>query len=96
MMDGRIVRFTDPTCEREMKKPRWFVARWWKGKTISCTLLLTQGAARGKTAEQLAAEQKAEEESIIGQLGLTEHVDKAKNMANSAMETVKGFFPWGK
>ncbi|KAF8356654.1 hypothetical protein PRIPAC_91649 [Pristionchus pacificus] len=52
------------------------------------------GAVR-KTPEQLAAE-KAREESIIGQLGMTEHVDKAKATLTSAFETVKGFLPFGK
>ena len=38
----------------------------------------------------------AEDDSIIGQLGLTEQVEKAKTMATGAFETVKGFFPFGK
>jgi len=54
------------------------------------------GAARKKTPEELAAEMNQEDDSLIGQLGLTEHVDKAKTAVNSALETVKGFFPFGK
>ena len=54
------------------------------------------GAARKKTPEELAAEMNAEDDSIIGQLGLTEHVDKAKTAVTSAFETVKGFLPFGK
>lgn len=53
------------------------------------------GAVR-KTPEQLAAEQAAEEDSIIGQLGLTEHVEKAKTAMNSAVTSIKGFLPFGK
>lgn len=48
-----------------------------------------------KTPDQLAAEM-AEEDSLIGQLGLTEHVEKAKTAVNSALDTVKGFLPFGK
>ncbi|CAJ0564292.1 unnamed protein product, partial [Mesorhabditis spiculigera] len=54
------------------------------------------GAARKKTPEELAAEMHAEDDSIIGQLGLTEHVDKAKATVNGAFEMVKGFLPFGK
>lgn len=54
------------------------------------------GAARKKTPEELAAEMNAEDDSIIGQLGLTEQVEKAKTAVNSAFDTVKGFFPFGK
>jgi len=54
------------------------------------------GAARKKTPEELAAEMNAEDDSIIGQLGLTEHVEKAKTAVNSALDTVKGFLPFGK
>ncbi|KAF7630761.1 hypothetical protein Mgra_00008969 [Meloidogyne graminicola] len=45
-----------------------------------------------KTPDQLAAEMATEEDSIIGQLGLTEHVEKAKTAVNSAFDTFKGFF----
>uniref|UniRef100_A0A915MEC5 Putative complexin-1 n=1 Tax=Meloidogyne javanica TaxID=6303 RepID=A0A915MEC5_MELJA len=45
-----------------------------------------------KTPDQLAAEMAAEEDSIIGQLGLTEHVEKAKTAVNTAFDTFKGFF----
>ena len=38
----------------------------------------------------------AEDDSIIGQLGLTEHVETAKAQVNKALDTVKGFFPFGK
>lgn len=48
------------------------------------------------TFQELAAERQAEEDSLIGQLGLTEHVEKAKTFANSALESVKGFLPFGK
>lgn len=54
------------------------------------------GAARKKTPEELAAEMNAEDDSIIGQLGLTEHVEKAKTAVNGAFETVRGFLPFGK
>ncbi|KAI6203163.1 Complexin [Aphelenchoides besseyi] len=54
------------------------------------------GAARKKTPEELAAEMAAEDESIIGQLGLTEQVEKAKTAMNGAFETVRGFLPFGK
>ena len=53
------------------------------------------GGAR-KTPEELAAEMNAEDDSIIGQLGLTEQVEKAKTMATGAFETFKGFLPFGK
>ncbi|MCP9258992.1 putative complexin-1 [Dirofilaria immitis] len=33
---------------------------------------------------------------LIGQLGLTEQVEKAKTAVNEALETVKGFLPFGK
>eukprot|EP00080_Pristionchus_pacificus_P006023 PDM66043.1 cpx-1 [Pristionchus pacificus] len=54
------------------------------------------GAARKKTPEELAAEMNAEDDSIIGQLGMTEHVEKAKTAITGAFETVKGFLPFGK
>uniref|UniRef100_A0A183BTE2 Putative complexin-1 n=1 Tax=Globodera pallida TaxID=36090 RepID=A0A183BTE2_GLOPA len=54
------------------------------------------GAARKKSPEELAAELAAEEDSIIGQLGLTEQVEKAKTAVNSALDTVKNFLPFGK
>ncbi|CAD5207125.1 unnamed protein product [Bursaphelenchus okinawaensis] len=54
------------------------------------------GSAIKKTPEQLAAEMNAQDDSLIGQLGLTEHVDKAKTAVTGAFETVKGFFPFGK
>lgn len=54
------------------------------------------GAARKKTPEELAAEMNAEDDSIIGQLGLTEHVEKAKTAVNGALDTVRGFLPFGK
>jgi hypothetical protein len=54
------------------------------------------GAARKKTPEELAAEMNAEDDSIIGQLGLTEHVEKAKTTLTGAFESVKGFLPFGK
>uniref|UniRef100_A0AC35GMM1 Complexin n=1 Tax=Panagrolaimus sp. PS1159 TaxID=55785 RepID=A0AC35GMM1_9BILA len=53
------------------------------------------GAARKKTPEELAAEMEPDD-SIIGQLGLTEHVEKAKTAATSAFDTIKGFLPFGK
>jgi len=54
------------------------------------------GAARKKTPEELALEMHAEDDSIIGQLGLTEHVEKAKTAVTGAFESVKGFLPFGK
>ncbi|CAJ0921806.1 unnamed protein product, partial [Mesorhabditis belari] len=54
------------------------------------------GAARKKTPEELAAEMHAEDDSLVGQLGLTEHVEKAKTAVNGAFEMVKGFLPFGK
>uniref|UniRef100_A0A7E4ZYU5 Putative complexin-1 n=1 Tax=Panagrellus redivivus TaxID=6233 RepID=A0A7E4ZYU5_PANRE len=54
------------------------------------------GAARKKTPEELAAEMNAEDDSLIGQLGLTEQVEKAKTAVNSAVDMVKGFLPFGK
>lgn len=54
------------------------------------------GAARKKTPEELAAEMAAQDDSIVGQLGLTEHVEKAKTAVTGAFETVKGFLPFGK
>lgn len=38
----------------------------------------------------------ANEDSLIGQLGLTEQVEQAKAAANKAFETVRGFLPFGK
>ena len=49
-----------------------------------------------KTPEELAAAMNQEDDSIIGQLGLTEQVDKAKAMATGAFESIKGFLPFGK
>lgn len=54
------------------------------------------GSARKKTPEELAAEMAAQDDSIVGQLGLTEHVEKAKTAVTGAFETVKGFLPFGK
>jgi len=55
------------------------------------------GSARKKTPEELAQEMRAaEDDSLIGQLGLTEQVEKAKTQFNSAFESVKGFLPFGK
>uniref|UniRef100_A0AC35UAB0 Complexin-1 n=1 Tax=Rhabditophanes sp. KR3021 TaxID=114890 RepID=A0AC35UAB0_9BILA len=54
------------------------------------------GSSTKKTPEQLAAEMNADDDSIIGQLGLTEHVDKAKAAVTNAVDLVKGFFPFGK
>ncbi|CEF68549.1 Complexin [Strongyloides ratti] len=54
------------------------------------------GSSVKKTPEQLAAEMAADDDSIIGQLGLTEHVDKAKQVVNNAVDLVKGFLPFGK
>jgi len=54
------------------------------------------GAARKKTPEELAAEMNAEDDSLIGQLGLTEHVEKAKTAVTGAFESVRGFLPFGK
>ncbi|PAV77747.1 hypothetical protein WR25_22722 [Diploscapter pachys] len=53
------------------------------------------GSSR-KTPEELAAAMNQEDDSIIGQLGLTEQVDKAKAMATGAFESIKGFLPFGK
>ncbi|KAJ1363504.1 Chloroperoxidase 1 [Parelaphostrongylus tenuis] len=49
-----------------------------------------------KTPEELAAAMRGDDDSLIGQLGLTEHVERAKTMATGAFETVKGFLPFGK
>ncbi|KAI1702780.1 synaphin protein domain-containing protein [Ditylenchus destructor] len=55
------------------------------------------GSARKKTPEELAQEMNAaNEDSLIGQLGLTEQVEQAKAAANKAFETVRGFLPFGK
>ena len=54
------------------------------------------GAARKKTPEELAAEMNQEDDSLIGQLGLTEHVEKAKTAVSSTFDTIKGFLPFGK
>jgi len=54
------------------------------------------GAGRKKTPEELVAEMQANEETLIGQLGLTEQVETAKKAVNNAFETVKGFLPFGK
>ncbi|VDN08388.1 unnamed protein product [Thelazia callipaeda] len=40
--------------------------------------------------------QLEDDDSIIGQLGLTEQVEKAKTVVHGAFETVKGFLPFGK
>lgn len=53
------------------------------------------GAPR-RNPEELAAAMNADDGSLIGQLGLTEHVERAKTMATGAFETVKGFLPFGK
>ncbi|KHJ94245.1 synaphin protein [Oesophagostomum dentatum] len=45
---------------------------------------------------EIAASMNAEDDSIIGQLGLTEQVERAKTLATGAFETVKGFLPFGK
>lgn len=44
----------------------------------------------------LAAEMQAQDDSLIGQLGLTEQVETAKKAVTGAFETVKNFFPFGK
>ncbi|KAK0422045.1 hypothetical protein QR680_007331 [Steinernema hermaphroditum] len=50
-----------------------------------------------KTPEEMARMMNGEEDdSLIGQLGLTEHVEKAKTAVNGALETVRGFLPFGK
>ncbi|KJH51721.1 synaphin protein [Dictyocaulus viviparus] len=49
-----------------------------------------------KTPEELAAAMNTDDDSLIGQLGLTEQVERAKTLATGALETVKGFFPFGK
>ncbi|KAK0422078.1 hypothetical protein QR680_007350 [Steinernema hermaphroditum] len=50
-----------------------------------------------KTPEEMARMINGEEDdSLIGQLGLTEHVEKAKTAVNGALETVRGFLPFGK
>uniref|UniRef100_A0A914ZRL9 Uncharacterized protein n=1 Tax=Parascaris univalens TaxID=6257 RepID=A0A914ZRL9_PARUN len=54
------------------------------------------GSARKKTPEELAREMNADDDGIIGQLGLTEQVEKAKTVVSGALETVKGFLPFGK
>ncbi|CAG9534960.1 unnamed protein product [Cercopithifilaria johnstoni] len=48
-----------------------------------------------KTPQQIAQEME-DDDSLIGQLGLTEHVEKAKTVVNEALETVKNFLPFGK
>uniref|UniRef100_A0A8R1HK35 Putative complexin-1 n=1 Tax=Caenorhabditis japonica TaxID=281687 RepID=A0A8R1HK35_CAEJA len=69
-----------------------------KKKEEGAAMDFTEGRIGGprKTPEEIAAEMNAEDDSIIGQLGLTEQVEKAKTMATGALETVKGFFPFGK
>ncbi|EFO84721.1 hypothetical protein GCK72_001175 [Caenorhabditis remanei] len=69
-----------------------------KKKEEGVAMDFTEGRIGGprKTPEEIAAEMNAEDDSIIGQLGLTEQVEKAKTMATGAFETVKGFFPFGK
>ncbi|CAB3407929.1 unnamed protein product [Caenorhabditis bovis] len=69
-----------------------------KKKEEGAAMDFTEGRIGGprKTPEEIAAEMNAEDDSIIGQLGLTEHVEKAKTMATGAFETVKGFLPFGK
>ncbi|KAM3724084.1 putative complexin-1 [Dirofilaria immitis] len=53
------------------------------------------GSSMKKTPEQIAREME-DDDSLIGQLGLTEQVEKAKTAVNEALETVKGFLPFGK
>ncbi|VDK81703.1 unnamed protein product [Onchocerca ochengi] len=53
------------------------------------------GSAMKKTPEQIAQEME-DDDSLIGQLGLTEQVEKAKIAVNEALEAVKGFLPFGK
>ncbi|KAK6060929.1 hypothetical protein COOONC_01406 [Cooperia oncophora] len=48
-----------------------------------------------KTPEQVALEQQQADDSIVGQLGLTEALEKAKTAVNGAMDTVKGILPFG-
>ncbi|KAK6032779.1 hypothetical protein OSTOST_01031 [Ostertagia ostertagi] len=48
-----------------------------------------------KTAEQMALDQQHAEDSIVGQLGLTEALEKAKTTVNGAVDTVKGIFTFG-
>ncbi|CAI2321779.1 unnamed protein product [Caenorhabditis sp. 36 PRJEB53466] len=69
-----------------------------KKKEEGVAMDFTEGRIGGprKTPEEIAAEMNAEDDSLIGQLGLTEHVEKAKTMATGAFETVKGFLPFGK
>ncbi|KHJ92436.1 hypothetical protein OESDEN_07677 [Oesophagostomum dentatum] len=48
-----------------------------------------------KTPEQVAVDQQQADDSIIGQLGLTEVVEKAKITVNGAIDTVKGILTFG-
>ncbi|XGW33582.1 hypothetical protein V3C99_017746 [Haemonchus contortus] len=48
-----------------------------------------------KSPEQLAYEQQQADDSIVGQLGLTEALQKAKTTVNGAVDTVKGIFTFG-
>uniref|UniRef100_A0A1I8EF70 Putative complexin-1 n=1 Tax=Wuchereria bancrofti TaxID=6293 RepID=A0A1I8EF70_WUCBA len=53
------------------------------------------GPSIKKTPEQIAQGME-DDDSLIGQLGLTEQVEKAKTAVSEALETVKGFLPFGK
>ncbi|EYB93210.1 hypothetical protein Y032_0185g1048 [Ancylostoma ceylanicum] len=48
-----------------------------------------------KTPEQVAVEHQQEDDSIIGQLGLTETLEKAKTTVNGAIDTLKGILNIG-
>uniref|UniRef100_A0A0N5AYN9 Complexin-1 n=1 Tax=Syphacia muris TaxID=451379 RepID=A0A0N5AYN9_9BILA len=54
------------------------------------------GTGLKKTPEELSREMNEEDDSIIGQLGLTEQVEKAKTAVTGALEAVKGFLSFGK
>ncbi|VDD97101.1 unnamed protein product, partial [Enterobius vermicularis] len=54
------------------------------------------GTGVRKTPEEINKEMGEEDDGIIGQLGLTEQVEKAKTAVSGALEAVKGFLPFGK
>jgi len=53
------------------------------------------GGGKRKTPEELAKEME-DDDSFLGQLGLNQHVNTAKEKLSGLTETVKGFLPFGK
>ncbi|PIO76253.1 synaphin protein [Teladorsagia circumcincta] len=77
--------------EAEREKMRRNIREKYNIKTKDNANEYIEGRLVGnrKTPEQVALEQQQAEDSIVGQLGLTEALEKAKTTVNGAVDTVK-------